>query len=159
MQRSVISRLRRLSASERERLKRATLSLFRRAELKTATKEVEAQDRSAEPLADGDLRQLILHLWNSFENLERRIARLEARLPSRRRGADIKAPLYAVAVAIIVFAYSPSPSDLDHDHIYESVSEEMMRVWVYGPKWRPCATARALKLPINQTTCPPVVKT
>src|SRR5690348_7795143 len=108
MQRSVISRLRRLSASERERLKRATLSLFRRAELKTATKEIENQARSAEPLTYGDLRQLILHLWKSFENLERRIARLEARRPSRRRGADAKAPLYAVAVAIVVFAYSPS---------------------------------------------------
>ena len=159
MQRSVISRLRRLSASERERLKRATLSLFRRAELKTATKKIEIQVKSAKPPADGDLRQLMLYLWKSFENLERRIARLEARRPSGRRGAGVKAPLYAVAVAIVVFACSPSPSDLDHDHIYESVSEEMMSVWLYGPKWRPCATARALNLPINPTTCPPVVKT
>lgn len=159
MQRSVISRLRRLSASEREKLKRATLSLFRRAELKTATKESETQVRSAKPRADSDLRQLMLHLWNAFENLERRIARLEARHPSRRRDAGAKAPLYAVAVAIVLFAYSPSPCDLDHDHIYESVSEEVTTVWVYGPKWRPCATARALKLPINPTTCPPVVKT
>ena len=159
MQRSVISRLRRLSASERERLKRATLSLFRRAELKPATKEIEAQVKSPEPLADGDLRQLMLHLWNSFENLERRIARLEARRPSGRRRENAKVSLYAVAVAILIFAYSPSPCDLDHDHIYESVSEEMMSTWIDGPKWRPCATARALKLPINPTTCPPVVKT
>jgi hypothetical protein len=101
----------------------------------------------------------MLHLWNSFENLERRIARLEARRPSRRRDADAKVPLYAVAVAIVVFVYSPSPCDLDHDHIYESVQEEMVGTLVYGPKWRPCATARALKLPINPTTCPPVVKT
>ena len=101
----------------------------------------------------------MLHLWNAFENLERRIARLEARRPSRRRDASAKAPLYAVAAAIVIFAYSPSPCDLDHDHIYESVSEEVTTVWVYGPKSRPCATARALKLPINPTTCPPVVRT
>ena len=159
MQRSVISRLRRLSVSERERLKRATLSLFRRAELKTATKEIETQVRSEEPLADSDLRQLMLHLWNAFENLERRIARLESRRPSGRDRENTKASLYAVAVAIVLFAYSPSPCDLDHAPIYESVSEEVTTVWVYGPKGRPCATARALKLPINPTTCPPVVKT
>ena len=101
----------------------------------------------------------MLYLWKSFENLERRIARLEARRPSGRRGADAKAPLYGVALAIVVFACSPSPCDLDHDHIYESVQEEMVSTLAYGPKWRPCATARALKLPINPTTCPPVVKT